>query len=94
MRSCETICPYHAALCIADCCPDDPEAFLFARGSGEPFTKVQMIEAIHEVLEAVGVQLMRAGAPNEPDINRFGGHCLRVWGGAGLHHHAPRPLGE
>ena len=76
----ETICPYHAALRIADCCPDDPEAFLFARGSGEPFTKVQMIEAIHEVLEAAGVQLMRPGAPNEPDIDRFGGHCLRVSG--------------
>ena len=76
----ETICPYHAALRIADCCPDDPEAFLFARGSGEPFTKVQMIEAIHEVLEAAGAQLMRPGAPNEPDINRFGGHCLRVSG--------------
>ncbi|CAE7533633.1 unnamed protein product [Symbiodinium sp. CCMP2592] len=76
----ETICPYHAALRIADQCSSDSEAFIFAADTGEPMTKAQTIEAIHAVLTAADVPLTRAGAPLEPEVNRFGGHCLRVSG--------------
>ena len=76
----ENICPYHAALRIADECSVDPEDFLFSPTPGIPLSKPQTIELIHEVLQSAGVNLSRPGAPDEPDVQRFGGHCLRVSG--------------
>ncbi|CAE7839469.1 unnamed protein product, partial [Symbiodinium microadriaticum] len=76
----ESVCPYHAALRVADECSADPEDFLFSQTPGTPLSKPQTIEMIHEVLLAAGVNLSRPGAPDEPDVQRFGGHCLRVSG--------------
>ena len=76
----ENICPYHAALRIADECSADPEDFLFSPTPGVPLSKPQTIELIHDVLQSAGVNLSRPGAPDEADVQRFGGHCLRVSG--------------
>ncbi|CAE7156089.1 unnamed protein product, partial [Symbiodinium necroappetens] len=76
----ENICPYHAALRIADECSVDPEDFLFSPTPGVPLSKHQTIELIHDVLQSAGINLSRPGAPDEPDVQGFGGHCLRVSG--------------
>ncbi|CAE7617410.1 unnamed protein product [Symbiodinium sp. CCMP2456] len=57
----ETLCPYHAALRIADEIHGGPDDFLFSDIPDEPLSKARTIEMIHEV-------------------NRFGGHCLRLSG--------------
>ena len=73
----EAICPYHAALRIADQSPSDPEAFLaLCTGLGRAAHQ----DADHRGHPQWRTFHHRPGTPNEPAINRFGGHCLRVSG--------------
>ncbi|CAE7252603.1 unnamed protein product [Symbiodinium sp. CCMP2456] len=76
----ETLCPYHAALRIADDIQGGPDDFLFADTPDEPLSKARTIEMTHEVLTAAGIALRCPGAADEAEVNRFGGHCLRVSG--------------
>ena len=100
----ENICPYHAALRIADECSVDPEDsdFLFSPTPGLPLSKPQTIELIHEVLHSAGGHSVQTRSPGRARCTALRGPLpSSLWrttslphAHTGVDHHAPWPLGE
>ena len=76
----ETICPYTTRLSQTSAGPIRRTSFSQLHAPGTPLSKPRTIEMIHDVLRAAGISLSRPGAADEPEVQRFGGHCLRVSG--------------
>ncbi|CAE7216757.1 unnamed protein product [Symbiodinium natans] len=72
------LCPFHVAKAFVSLLPQDPEAPAFSNSEGSVLSKEESVQMIRDVLANSDVELTRAGMAGE--VQRFGGHCLRVSG--------------
>ena len=73
-----SLCPFHVAQAFYHLLPKDPEAPAFSTFQGDVLSKAETIQLIRSLLVDNNIEVTRAGMRGE--VQRFGGHALRVSG--------------